>query len=94
MRDRQAGPGTPEASVVQAPAPGTVWVDAGVLDSLGLSVGDTRVTDYASNPNYAFPGGRFIGDYFSLTATDDDVQQMRKRWHETSRRQETARSGE
>ncbi len=42
-------------------------------EQLGLSVGDTRVTDYASNPNYAFPGGRFIGDYFSLTATDDDV---------------------
>jgi hypothetical protein len=42
-------------------------------EELGLSVGDTRVTDFASNPNYAFPGGRFIGDYFSLTATEDDV---------------------
>ncbi len=34
---------------------------------------DTRVTDFASNANFAFPGGRFIGDYFSLTATEDDV---------------------
>jgi hypothetical protein len=42
-------------------------------DELGLSVADTRVTDFASNANYAFPGGRFIGDYFSLTATEDDV---------------------
>jgi hypothetical protein len=42
-------------------------------EELGLSVGDTRVSDFASNPNYAFPRGLFIGDYFSLTATDDDV---------------------
>ncbi len=42
-------------------------------EELGLTVGDTRVTDFGSNPNYAFPGGRFIGDYFSLTATEDDV---------------------
>ncbi len=42
-------------------------------EELGLSVGDTRVTDFASNPNYAFPRGLFIGDYFSLTATEDDV---------------------
>jgi hypothetical protein len=42
-------------------------------EQLGLSVGDTRVTDFASNANYAFPGGRFLGDYFSLTATEDDV---------------------
>ncbi len=42
-------------------------------EELGLSVGDTRVTDFGSNANFAFPGGRFIGDYFSLTATEDDV---------------------
>ncbi len=42
-------------------------------DELGISVGDTRVTDFASNPNYAFPNGLFIGDYFSLTATEKDV---------------------
>jgi hypothetical protein len=45
-------------------------------EELGLSVGDTRVTDFASNPNYAFPSGLFIGDYFSLTATDDDVHMV------------------
>ena len=42
-------------------------------EELGLTVGDTRVTDFGSNPNYAFPRGLFIGDYFSLTATEDDV---------------------
>jgi hypothetical protein len=35
-------------------------------EELGLSVGDTRVTDFASNPNFGFPGGRFLGDYFAL----------------------------
>lgn len=44
-----------------------------VNEQLGLSTGDTRVTDFASNPNYAFPRGLFIGDYFSITATEDDV---------------------
>jgi len=42
-------------------------------EELGLTVGDTRVSDFGSNPNYAFPRGLFIGDYFSLTATEDDV---------------------
>jgi hypothetical protein len=42
-------------------------------EELGLSVGDTRVSDFASNPNYAFPNGLFIGDYFSITATEEDV---------------------
>ncbi len=42
-------------------------------EELGLQVGDTRVTDFPSNPNYAFPNGLFIGDYFSLAATEDDV---------------------
>ena len=35
--------------------------------------GDTRVTDFPSNPNKAFPGGSFIGDYLSIKATDEDV---------------------
>lgn len=34
---------------------------------------NARVTDFPSNPNYAFPGGAFIGDYFTIKATDDDV---------------------
>ena len=34
---------------------------------------DTRVTDFASNHLRGFPGGQFIGDYFSLAATDVDV---------------------
>ncbi|HEX4235189.1 MAG TPA: FtsX-like permease family protein [Caldimonas sp.] len=32
--------GEQEVDVAAAPAPGTVWVDAGVLDSLGLAIGD------------------------------------------------------
>lgn len=34
------GPGTPETSRTGAPEPGTVWVDPGLLDALGLKVGD------------------------------------------------------
>lgn len=34
---------------------------------------NARVTDFPSNPNHAFPGGAFIGDYFTMTATADDV---------------------
>lgn len=34
---------------------------------------DTRVTDFSSNPMKGFPGGRFIGDYMGITATEDDV---------------------
>lgn len=40
---------------------------------LGFSTGDTRVTDFPSNPNRAFPYGLFIGDYLGLAATDGDV---------------------
>ncbi len=43
------------------------------IPEIGGMVGDTRASDFATNPNYAFPGGRFIGDYFSLKATDEDV---------------------
>jgi putative ABC transport system permease protein len=35
------GPGTPEQDLAQAPPPGTVWVDASLLDALALKVGDT-----------------------------------------------------
>ena len=34
------GPGTPEVALAAAPEPGTVWVDPGLLDALGLKVGD------------------------------------------------------
>lgn len=40
---------------------------------LDLKVGDTRVTDYPSNPSKGFPYGLFIGDYFSLAATEGDA---------------------
>ncbi len=39
-------------------------------ESFGLNA---RVTDSSSNPNWGFPGGVFIGDYFSIAATDEDV---------------------
>jgi hypothetical protein len=44
-----------------------------VNEELDLTAGDTRVSDFASNPNYAFPSGLFIGDYFSIDATDEGV---------------------
>ncbi len=44
-----------------------------VNEELDLRAGDTRVSDFPSNPNYAFPRGLFIGDYFSITATEEDV---------------------
>ena len=34
---------------------------------------NARVTDFPSNPNHAFPGGRFIGDYFTIASGGDDV---------------------
>ena len=34
---------------------------------------NSRVTDSASNPNFGFPGGQFIGDYMGMAATDEDV---------------------
>lgn len=41
---------------------------------------DTRVTDFASNPERGFPGGRFIGDYWQIAATDEDVYMV---WADT-----------
>ncbi|MEQ1806073.1 MAG: FtsX-like permease family protein, partial [Burkholderiaceae bacterium] len=35
------GAGTPELSVARAPAQGSVWVDAALLDALSLKIGDT-----------------------------------------------------
>lgn len=34
---------------------------------------NSRVTDFPSNPNRAFPRGLFIGDYFGIQATAEDV---------------------
>jgi len=34
---------------------------------------NSRVTDFPSNPNFAFPRGRYIGDYFAIKATKKDV---------------------
>lgn len=45
----------------------------GFNEELGLDVGNTRVTDYPTNPNKAFPQGLFIGDYFSIAATDEEA---------------------
>ena len=45
-----------------------------VSEDQGQSFGlNARVTDSSSNPNWGFPGGQFIGDYFSIAATDEDV---------------------
>ena len=38
-----------------------------------MTTRDARVTDFPSNPNRGFPSGLFIGDYFSIAATDGDV---------------------
>jgi len=46
----------------------------------GLRVPDTRVTDFPSNSLRGFPGGRFIGDYFSISAADEDVYMV---WADT-----------
>ena len=50
------------------------------IPDLDAREGDTRVTDFGSNPNRGFPGGRFLGDYFSLQATDEDVYMV---WSDT-----------
>ena len=43
------------------------------LEELNLKVGDTRVTDFPSNPNKGFPRGLFLGDYFSIAASENDA---------------------
>lgn len=42
-------------------------------EEIGLEVPDTRVTDFPTNPNRAFPSGAFIGDYFAIEATEEEV---------------------
>ncbi|MEC9140842.1 MAG: sialidase family protein [Chloroflexota bacterium] len=50
---------------------GVTW---GFQDTtLGIDTRDTRVSDYHSNANKGFPGGQFIGDYFSIDASDQDA---------------------
>jgi hypothetical protein len=50
-------------------------------EQLGLSFRDTRVSDFASNPNKGFPNGLFLGDYFSIrAASPDDVYMV---WADT-----------
>jgi hypothetical protein len=50
-------------------------------DQLGLRFRDTRVSDFASNPNRGFPNGLFLGDYFSIrAASPDDVYMV---WADT-----------
>ena len=43
------------------------------FEDLGFREADARVSDFPSNPNKAFPRGRFIGDYFAIKATEEDV---------------------
>lgn len=50
------------------------------LESFGYHVQNTRVTDFPSNPNYGFPNGLFIGDYFSIKAASEDVYMV---WADT-----------
>ncbi|MEO7115459.1 MAG: FtsX-like permease family protein, partial [Caldimonas sp.] len=48
LRVRSGPAGSKESDVAASPAPGTVWVDAAVLDSLGLKVGDSLLLGDAS----------------------------------------------
>ena len=34
---------------------------------------NSRVTDFPTNPNYAFPNGVFMGDYYAIETTENDV---------------------
>lgn len=50
------------------------------LPDQSFTAPDTRVSDFASNPLKGFPGGAFIGDYFSLAATNGEVYMV---WPDT-----------
>ncbi len=50
------------------------------LEQLDLKTDDTRVTDFPSNANKGFPNGLFIGDYFAIDATADEVYMV---WADT-----------
>jgi predicted nucleic acid-binding Zn-ribbon protein len=43
------------------------------IKQIGQRVRDARVSDFSTNPNRAFPGGAFIGDYVAIKSTDEDV---------------------
>ena len=49
-------------------------------EETGFHAQNARVTDFPSNPNKGFPGGLFIGDYFSIKATAEDVYMV---WADT-----------
>lgn len=50
------------------------------LSELNIRADDTRVTDFPSNPNKGFPNGLFIGDYFAIDASADEVYMV---WADT-----------
>lgn len=50
------------------------------LPEFGYKVRDTRVSDFASNPNRGFTNGLFIGDYVSIQAAADEVYMV---WPDT-----------
>jgi predicted nuclease with TOPRIM domain len=43
------------------------------IKQIGQRVRDSRVSDFSTNPNRAFPGGAFIGDYVAIKSTEEDV---------------------
>ncbi|MDT7859497.1 MAG: hypothetical protein RRA34_01325 [Candidatus Calditenuis sp.] len=43
------------------------------VKEIGQRFVNARVTDSYSNPNFCFPQGAFIGDYFAIKATENDV---------------------
>jgi hypothetical protein len=47
---------------------------------LGISTLDTRATDFPSNSLKGFPNGLFLGDYFSIAASKEDVYMV---WADT-----------
>lgn len=51
-----------------------------VDEESGIRIANVRVSDAPSNPNFGFPGGRFIGDYFSIASTEEDVYMV---WADT-----------
>jgi hypothetical protein len=59
---------------------GEVWGFESKSQGVALKEHDTRVTDFASNPNKGFPRGQFLGDYFAIDASTDDVYMV---WADT-----------
>ena len=51
-----------------------------VNEELGISTPDTRATDFPSNSLKGFTSGLFLGDYFSIAATEKDVYMV---WADT-----------